>query len=160
MGGLINPVLTRSGCIKCYISLFKEIILQQLDVFQTEIKGSLTKLCAFKASWGHPSKVVKLPIVSPGAENMEYLNNPRLHNKLHLCCVINVQMWFPRDFGITGFNHCVPLIRITCPCNIYPLTPHFYIVKLGFTGVYIFVLIFALKHRLWVLVRAASLRRF
>ena len=30
------------------------------------------------------------------------------------------------------------LIRITCPCDIYPLTPHFYIVKLGFTGVFIF----------------------
>ena len=59
-----------------YISLFKEIILQQLDAFQTEIPGSLTKLCAFKASRGHPSKVVKLPIMPPGAENMEYLNNP------------------------------------------------------------------------------------
>ena len=40
----------------------------------------------------------------------------------------------------------------TCPCNEYPLTPHFYIVKLGLTGVYFFFLIFALKHRLWVLV--------
>ena len=29
-------------------------------------------------------------------------------------------------------------IMITCPCNVYPLTSHFYIVKLGFTGVYIF----------------------
>ena len=29
-------------------------------------------------------------------------------------------------------------IRITCPCNVYPITPNFYIVKLGFTGVYIF----------------------
>ena len=28
-------------------------------------------------------------------------------------------------------------IRITCPCDLYPLTPHFYIVKWGFTGVYI-----------------------
>ena len=28
---------------------------------------------------------------------------------------------------------------ITCPCNVYPLTPHFYIVKLGFTGVYKFL---------------------
>ena len=45
---------------------------------------------------------------------------------------------------------------ITSPCNVYPLTPHFYIVKLGFTGVYI---IFALKHRLRVLIRTASLRR-
>ena len=31
-------------------------------------------------------------------------------------------------------------IRITCPCDLYPLTPHFYIVKLGFTGVYIIFL--------------------
>ena len=28
------------------------------------------------------------------------------------------------------------------------------------TGVYIFFLIFALKHRLWILVRTATLRRF
>ena len=28
-------------------------------------------------------------------------------------------------------------IMLTCPCNVLPLTPHFYIVKLGFTGVYI-----------------------
>ena len=47
-------------------------------------------------------------------------------------------------------------IRITCPCDLYPLTPHFYILKLGCTGVYIF-LIFALKHRLWVLISTASL---
>ena len=29
-------------------------------------------------------------------------------------------------------------IRITCPCNEHPLTPHFYIEKVGFTRVYIF----------------------
>ena len=28
-------------------------------------------------------------------------------------------------------------IMKTCPCNVDPLTPHFYI-KFGFTGVYIF----------------------
>ena len=39
------------------------------------------------------------------------------------------------------------------PCDLYPLTPRFYIAKLGFTGVYI---IFALKHRLWVLARTAT----
>ena len=37
--------------------------------------------------------------------------------------------------------------------NVDPLKPHFYIVKLGFTGVYIIFLISAQKHRLWVLVR-------
>ena len=35
--------------------------------------------------------------------------------------------------------------------------PNFYIVKLGFTGVYIIFLISAQKHRLWALVRAVSL---
>ena len=37
-----------------------------------------------------------------------------------------------------------------------PHKPHFHIIKLGFTGVYIIFLIFARKHRLWVLVRTAS----
>ena len=41
-----------------------------------------------------------------------------------------------------------------------PLKPHFYIVKLGFTGVYIIFLISAQKHRLWVIVRTASSRWF
>ena len=58
----------------------------------------------------------------------------------------------PRDITI---EECITLL---CPSNVDPLTPHFYIVKLVFTGVYIFFLIFALKHRLWVLVRTASLK--
>ena len=42
------------------------------------------------------------------------------------------------------------VIRKTCPCNVYPPKPHFYIEKTGVCrGVPIF-LIFALKHRLWV----------
>ena len=40
-------------------------------------------------------------------------------------------------------------IMLTSPCNVDPLTPNFYIVKVGFTGVYIF-LMFALKHKLWL----------
>ena len=31
-------------------------------------------------------------------------------------------------------------IRITCPCDLYPLAPNFYMIKLRFTGVYIFFL--------------------
>ena len=41
-----------------------------------------------------------------------------------------------------------------------PLKPHFYTVKLGFTWVYINFLIFAQKHRLWVLVRTDLPRQF
>ena len=31
-------------------------------------------------------------------------------------------------------------ITLTCPFNVYPLTAHFEIIKLGFTGVYTFFL--------------------
>ena len=30
--------------------------------------------------------------------------------------------------------------QITCPCNVDHLTPHFYIVNLGYTGLYIIIL--------------------
>ena len=46
---------------------------------------------------------------------------------------------------------CCPLnlpITKTCLYNFGPLKPHFYIVKLGFTEVYIIFLISAQKHRL------------
>ena len=42
-------------------------------------------------------------------------------------------------------------IRITCPCNKYPLKPHFYLVKMGFAGIHLFFL-FLVQNRLWVLV--------
>ena len=51
-------------------------------------------------------------------------------------------------------------ITKACLYNFDPLEPHFDIVKLGFTGVYIIFLISAQKHRLLVLVRTASPRRF
>ena len=40
------------------------------------------------------------------------------------------------------------MITKTCLYNTDPLKPHLYIVKLGFTGVYIIFLISAQKHRL------------
>ena len=53
----------------------------------------------------------------------------------------------------------IHFITKTCLYNFDPFKPHFYIVKLGFTGVYIIFLISAQKHRLWVRVRTASLRK-
>ena len=38
------------------------------------------------------------------------------------------------------------LIRITCPSNVHPLIPHFYIAKLGYAGAYLFFLIFLLQN--------------
>ena len=51
------------------------------------------------------------------------------------------------------------VITKTCLYNFDPLKPHF-LVKLGYTGIYIIFLISAQKHRLRVLVRTASSRRF
>ena len=48
------------------------------------------------------------------------------------------------------------IITKTCLYNVDLLKPHFYRVKLGFTGVYNIILISAQKHRLWVLIRTAS----
>ena len=37
-------------------------------------------------------------------------------------------------------HQTIPFIRKTCPCNKYPLKPHFYIVKLGYAEGYLFLL--------------------
>ena len=54
-----------------------------------------------------------------------------------------------------AFNHVCNDTWNTWPCNLYPLETYFHIAKLGYAGVYLFFLIFATKHRLWVLVRTA-----
>ena len=79
-----------------------------------------------------------------------------------LCC----QLKMPCLTLVTGVKSCINIIlpiniyiTKTCLYNFDPLKPHFYIVKLGFTGVYIIFLISAQKHRLWVLVRTASSRQ-
>ena len=57
------------------------------------------------------------------------------------------------EFAHSSVNlklYCEQIITKTCLYNFDPNKPYFYIVKLGFTGVYIFFLISAQKHRLWV----------
>ena len=60
-------------------------------------------------------------------------------------------------FWLTTVFMCSPVsITKTYLYNFDSIKPHFYIVKLGFIGVYVIFLISAQKHRLWVLVRTAS----
>ena len=61
------------------------------------------------------------------------------------------------DLGLHCFANSS---RKTCLYNFDPLKPQFYIVKLGFRGVYIIFLICAQKHRLWVFARIALVGRF
>ena len=58
------------------------------------------------------------------------------------------------------FCHALARNTKTRIYNFDPLKPQFYVVELGFTGVYIIFRISAQKHRLWVPVRTASSRRF
>ena len=47
-----------------------------------------------------------------------------------------------RQYKVTN-DWCIiktDFIMKTCPCNVYSLKPHFYIAKLGYTGVYLFFL--------------------
>ena len=87
------------------------------------------------------------------------LHKHKLYEKPRWCCN---QWWKLRIKGTDTVTRKIILVWITKTClyNSYPLQPHFYIVKLGFTGVYIIFLISAQKHRVWVLVRTASPRRF
>ena len=53
---------------------------------------------------------------------------------LHHDSRIEPALMFARSVSVSSY------IRKTCPCNVYPLEPHFYIAKLGFAGVYLFFL--------------------
>ena len=79
-------------------------------------------------------------------------NNVNLSSAEYTCRVVNVKT----DRNIPPKKNTCHNITKTRLYNFYPLKPHFYIVKLGFTGVYIIFLISAQKHRLWVFVRTAS----
>ena len=50
----------------------------------------------------------------------------------------NLLVFYGSKDDNSSMKNCV--IMQTSPCNEYPFTPHFYIVKVGFTGVYIIFL--------------------
>ena len=81
---------------------------------------------------------------------------------LNLYCLLRLSVRIRRVSTVTVNRPLSEIIFITKTYlyNFDPLKPHFYTVKLGFTGVYVIFLISAQKHRLWVLVRTASARRF
>ena len=57
-------------------------------------------------------------------------------------CEWNIVMHFHLQmcFNNTGTRELSYTIMQTCPYNVYPIEPHFYIEKLGFAGVYLFFL--------------------
>ena len=75
-------ILSCPGIVTFYViyrclqkSFCNNLMHSKLKSKVIEIQGTLMKLWAFKVSRGHLTKVVKSPIMSPGAEDMENLNN-------------------------------------------------------------------------------------
>ena len=104
---------------------------------------------------GHLSD--KLKFSAGQNENLPVLSDsPAVFAKtgiLYTVCTLFENIY--RGYQHNGDIECYTFgfIMKTCLYNFDPLKPHFYIVKLGFTGVYIIFLISAQKHRLWVLIR-------
>ena len=76
----------------------------------------------------------------------------------HTLSCEEIHRWHESSLGAKAILE--EIIMKTCLYNFDSLKPHFYIVKLGLTGVYIIFSYFCSKHRLWVPVRTASPRRF
>ena len=68
------------------------------------------------------------------------------------------QVWVFEQVQPTLACIATEAIILTCLYNLHSLTRHFYIVKVGLTCVHFFI--FALIHRMWLLIRAASLKEF
>ena len=62
------------------------------------------------------------------------------NNKEDLQNMLTTFEQYCEDWKLTVDVSKTKIIMLTCPCVLYPLTPHFYIVKVGFTGVYIIFL--------------------
>ena len=104
-----------------------------------------------------------LPILSTfnlDTELFQGNSNEYLQFSSNEVILINIKFASPRWFLWVSTMFHDSSITKTRLYNFDPLKPHFYIVKLGFTGVYIICLISTQKHILWVLVRTALSRQF
>ena len=66
------------------------------------------------------------------------------------CAVASLHKIIP--YGLHQVKKCLLTSQKHTYIILTPRKPHFYIVKLGYIGVYIIFLISAQKHRLWVLI--------
>ena len=111
--------------------------------------------CCIPAQFFRYFKIGLADIYEPCKQAPAY--NPT-NSSLCLTAIFAVHLqnnWQMENISVVYIN-----ITKTRLYNFAPLKPHFYIVKLGFTGVYIIFLISAQKHRLRAHVRTALSRRF
>ena len=91
------------------------------------------------ANLGNPTQATPSGLTLASATRNEIWLGRCLGNTKYMYCYLNqlvkTAMVKTRLFINQSYH-----IRITCPCNEHPHTPHIYIEKVGFTRVYIFFL--------------------
>ena len=106
---------------------------------------------ALQLSFSQPLSITRL--TSSHSTGLCELRPPEIEDDQKIVGLFNL--------GNLKSNYHMTLFFCITKTNLYkfdPLKPHFYIVKLGFIGVYIIFLISAQKRRLWVLVKTAPRR--
>ena len=123
-----------TNCSCCFIHFFKEN--GPWHFMQTVTKETICMKCQSIFPWQRDKKTLStchllkfLPIGIKG------------YFWLHFCLEICYTRWFQRIPAVS--TRYILIITKTCLYNFDPLKPHFYIVKLGFTGVYTIFLISA-----------------
>ena len=123
------------------------------------IKSHLLELPISRTNFHGPKDVraiEDLPYIFVEKEDKSFFSTLHLH--VQPCLSKQCRIHFGKTLLMSIDN--IYFHPETCLYKFDPLKPHFYIVKLGFTMVYIIFLISAQKHKLWVCIRTASLRQF
>ena len=110
---------------RCFISNFVEIGPPVLEM--TILKG-FYNIWAWRQSWScdqDPMNILSFPVPIEAPYKISTRLAKRFQRR-------SLKLWTTTNGRRT--------IRKTCPCNVYPLEPHFYIAKLGYAGVYLFFL--------------------
>ena len=143
------------------VYIVKNILNSNLLLLNNSYKMSI-KLCENYQLISSKKGAFESNADSVGPDQTAVLCCPQQNHRLDTAEYSDAQWKYTCVFHMCVFGLTYSTFRITKTYlyNFDPLKPHFYIVKLGFTGVYIIFLISAQKHRLWVLVRTASSRRF
>ena len=112
-------------------------------------------LCVFTFIWkNYPRIIVKFSLTSP--LNILFIRDNKAWHFIWIVWQADsshgkrIHVKLSNLISLKRKKKCVLPITKTCLYNFDPLKPEFYIVKLGFTGVYIIFLISAQKRRLWV----------
>ena len=111
---------------KCYFTMDNNDITIKCEVSHTDTSHTLCTTALYKLVNLQNFPLAFLPFASYRVTDKALIAK---NCAMTLLCHFDLILFFKNS--MFGF------IRITCSCNVYPLSSHFYIVKMGFTGVYI-----------------------